>query len=169
MDINGFNFFTGEYTRKPGEARSLSNTQDPGQWEEFWRDALGEEPPGPLPKGAWAIMLAQNTPPDHVKIEPESLVMDDDGLKVVWKRIHLAGQPGGPKTSRYAVLVLPAMGQQTTRETTWEEEAVRAAEDKKRQDAALDTLREAFIEGSAERVTILPPLRFKPKLDFLKL
>lgn len=162
VEINGCNFFSGEYDSKPGECRSLSNTQDPAQWEEFWQDALGEEPPGPLPTGAHAIFWAEHEIGDPVALEPDKLSLEDDNLKVAWKRIRLKGQPGSSGKSRYAVLVLPQYGQQTDpRETTWQAE-------RQCQAVVLDKLREDFIKGSAERVTLLPALRFKRKFSFMK-
>ncbi|MEZ0226282.1 MAG: hypothetical protein ACAH83_17125 [Alphaproteobacteria bacterium] len=167
-EIGGCNFFYGEYSGAPNEQRSLSNTQDNAQWEDFWRTCLKEEPPGPLPKGAHAILLAGYDRGNPVAHEPESLTYEDDGLKVLWNRIQLRGEPQGSGKSRYGVLILPVYGGQTTRETTWQEEFGRAAEKRKLRDEKIIALSKPFTEGTEDRIVLLPTIRYRHRFAFLK-
>lgn len=168
MDIDGCNFFTGEYGQKPGERCSLSNTQDAAQWDDFWKTCMKENPPGPLPQGAYAILLAEYKIGKPVAYEPESLTMEDDGLKVVWNRIQLAGEPRGSRRSRYGVLILPEYGQQTTRETTWQEEFARAAEKQRVREEKIIAVSKPFTEGAEDRIVLLPTLKYRHRFIFLK-
>lgn len=165
VGIDGKNFFTGEYNGPSGETHSVSNTRDQGQWERFWREGLGAEPPGPLPEGAWAIMLGENHPKAPTAFEIDSLkrCQNKDEIDVAWKHVWLEN-PGeeSHKKARYAVLILPAYGNQTSRTV------IAQAEEKARADEIAEVIRD-ITEGSRSKVNIGPALRLKRRLDFLKI
>jgi hypothetical protein len=169
IDINGCNFFYGEYDEKPGERCSLSNTQDPEQWDDFWKTCLKQNPPGPLPPGSHAILVAEYHAGKPVAYELEKLTFEDDGIKVLWNRIQLKGEPQGSGRSRYGVLVLPAYGAQKIRETNWRKEFARAAEKVKIREDEIIELSKPFIEGAENRIVLLPTIRYRHRFAFLKI
>ena len=164
VGIDGKNFFTGEYSGSVSETHSVSNTQDDGQWGRFWREGLGVEPPGELPKGAWAIMLSENLPKAPTAFEIDSLkrCKNRDEIDVAWKHVWLEKPGEALPPSRYAVLILPAYGNQTSRTV------VAHAEEKARADEIADVIRE-ITEGARTKVTVGPALRLKPKMGFLRI
>jgi hypothetical protein len=101
-DIGGNNFFTGEYDRGTGDIGL--NTSSPKDWALFWEQVLKEKPPGPLPRGTLAVMMATHSAGDPVEFEPESIFRMSGATSVNWKRIHTAAPDG---KSRYAVLLIP--------------------------------------------------------------
>lgn len=164
VGIGGKNFFTGEYKGPVSETYSVSNTRDQGQWERFWREGVGTEPPGPLPDGACAILLGENLPKAPTAFEIDSLkrCKNKDEIDVAWKHVWLETPGETLPNARYAVLILPAWGNQTTR-------TVIAHQEKENRAAELaQTVRE-ITEGTRDKVNIGPVLRLKPRFGFLKI
>jgi hypothetical protein len=158
--IDGSNFITGEYSR--GNGSIGFNSADPAIWDSFWRNTVGQEPPGKLPKGAMAVMIAQHCDEDPVELIPEKITRDNKGITVNWNRLHTR-DPGGPKDkpSRFAVLILPMKGGNTQfyRDVYAFEE--RAAEAKR-----IDEEASVMTKGSKGRITLMPVTKLKKKIEF---
>jgi hypothetical protein len=157
--IDGNNFFSGEYDSGSG---SIGFTIDsPEEWEQFWRNTLKEEPPGPLPKRCKAIMIAEHHPGDPVELIPERIAREGKEIKVIWQRIHTAMPDSKPGPSRYAVLLIPNRSQsQYFNDVYLAEEQRRAAEDMARDIRVLT-------EGTPQEVKILQPAKFRRRAEFL--
>lgn len=149
-EINGANFFTGDYDA--GNGLIGMNSDDPETWNMFWRNIVKQEPPGKLPDGAMAIMIAHNSKDDPVEYFPENILHENDGTTVRWQRRHTK-MPDHPETkSQFAVLLIPAGDdQQYYRDVDVAEELRRAAEIK------------PFTEGTDEPVAVKPSLKLKQK------
>ena len=77
--IGGDNLFTGEYSGRFSHLSITSSSQY--DWQTFWSH-VGDKPPGPLPRGATAIMIAENSSGDPVKLEPSSVVRRGGNITV---------------------------------------------------------------------------------------
>ena len=156
-EIGGNNFFTGEYDE---EGITGINGGDPRDWQFFWQRHLKTDPPGDLPLGARALMIAEHHEGDPVEFEPESVVLDDGGLTVNWKRVHTASpeKPGGK--SRFAVLLVPGNSDsQYYRDVFPHGEICRGL----RQIAEEARV---FTEGSRTDITIMPITKLRRKVEF---
>jgi hypothetical protein len=101
--IGGNNLFTGEYS---GNLTLFGMTSSSKlDWETFWTQIAGEKPPGPLPRGATAIMIAEDAKGDPVSLQPASIVREGGDVTVNWNRVHAA--PGASGKSSYAILLVP--------------------------------------------------------------
>jgi hypothetical protein len=159
--INGSNLFTGDYT---GGSGSMGMTVDnDADWRMFWTGTFKCDPPGPLPKGAMAIMIGESgLPGDPVELVPESIVRTNKNIDISWQRVHTA-EPGGPeKKSQFAVLVVPkARNSQVYHDVFVAEEQRKVAE------KLADDLK-AFTEGTQTPIKILPITLIKKKLEFAR-
>ncbi len=157
--IDGCNFFTGDYVGRGGSFGATVDNQS--DWQMFWRSSFNCDPPGPLPKGAMALMMGESgLPGDPVELIPESVVRRNERTEVSWQRVHTA-QPGEPeRKSQYAVLLVPKdHDYQVYRD-------VFLAEDQRKVAEQLAEDLKVFTEGSRERITILPITKLKRKLEF---
>lgn len=105
-EINGCNFFTGDYDA--GNGLIGMNSADPDTWDLFWRSIVKQEPPGKLPEGAMAIMIAHDSKNDPLEYFPESVVHENDGTTVRWQRRHIKAEDAPDMKSQFAVLLIPA-------------------------------------------------------------
>ena len=149
-EINGCNFFTGDYDARNGLIGMTSS--DPDTWDMFWRSIVKQEPPGKLPDGAMAIMIAHDTKGDPVEYFPESAVHENDGTTVRWQRRHLKADDQPDAKSQFAVLLIPD-GDNTEYYTDVDvaEEKRKAAELKK------------FTEGTEGAVPVGPAVKLVKK------
>lgn len=157
-EIGGCNFFTGEYDSGTGHIGL--NTDDPNDWKLFWQQALGIEPPAPLPKGAKAIMLAEHHVDDPIAFVPESVSWDGSNTSVKWQKLHLADPANPGAKSRYAILLIPASG---VCEAT--SDVFIAEEQRKKAEQLAEDIK-GFTEGSRESVVLMPVMRLKRKAEF---
>ncbi len=109
--ISGFNFFSGDFT--PKTVTSIGTavcTQE--EWDELWK-TFDRPPPGPLPRGARAIVqaISETLKPRTTAFEAANVTLTaTKDIKVQWNRLHV-GKDEDPKVQdRYAVLLLPDQG-----------------------------------------------------------
>lgn len=159
-EIGGNNFFAGTYDRGTGSiGMTVDNNRD---WDLFWEQVLGQQPPGPLPKGSIAVMIAEHRAGDPVSFEAEKIVLKDGEISIDWKRLHTATPDKEAGPSQFAVLILPkARNSQTYHDVFVAEEQRQAAE-------ALAKDLKGYTEGSDRPITLLPITKFKRKLEMTR-
>jgi hypothetical protein len=156
------NFFTGQYDAGSGFVGFT--VTDIGDWYSFWHSTVGETPPGPLPKGAKAVMLAQHHADDPVSFFPEKVARDDSGISIHWQRRHIGEEADNRgRKSRFAVLVVPDVPDSQIYRDIFPAEERRAAAERFADELKIIT------EGMAAPVAIIPVAKLRRKPEFLKL
>jgi hypothetical protein len=156
--INGDNFFSGQYRGGTGHVGMVASDND--DWTMFWRTTLGQEPPGPLPKGAKAVMVAEHNADNPVALVPVNISWDGKDTTIKWERIFLKTPENPNPQSWYAVLLIPEGGNSETYID------VPLAERQRQKKELVISEAKVFTEGSGEAVTLMPTLRLKRKAEF---
>ncbi len=151
--IEGCNFFSGEDEFAGGDESSIriSGGIDKRQWEFFWRRHAGTEPPGRLPEGALAVLMASRGITDPTTMELESLRLDNDETHISWKCTHTALPGDMVGRMSYAILVVPG------KELKESFSEVYCAEEQRKTAEAL----KVFTEGSREHIKVRPAMKFR--------
>ncbi len=142
--VGGCNFFTGEFK---GEGFiEISGGLQPRDWEFFWRRHAGTEPPGPLPDGALAMLIAGGNGGEPTLMRPLKAALKDNVAHVDWLFTETGSGP-----SSYAILIVPGKDLKQTVTTV-----------------SVPATVQAMTSGADGGVSVMRPIKLRQSRGFLR-